>query len=237
MKLTLKDSLHAKIRRVTPAYNFLQSILQDANVYLFGGGVRDYLDGMLDSSRDLDFVIESKSGRLDIGRYLENSGCTSYTKNRFGGYKIIFSDDLVFDVWNLEDTWAFKTRRLPTSAESLMDSVYLNIDGLVYSIASDTYLRHCDELYAAMRKKRRIDVVYDETPFEDLNLLRALVLKKKYDMLLSSRLKSKLYERYRQNQAEAVKRMLDLEVSHYGSSMLSKTELIYELESAKQEAR
>lgn len=235
MKRTLKDSLYAKIENVHTAYGFLQSIMQDATVYLFGGGVRDYLDDTLDISRDLDFVIESKSSKLDISKYIVDCEYVSYSKNRFGGYKIVFENNLVFDVWNLEDTWAFKTKRLQMSAENLMESVYLNIDSLVYSVNTGTYLKSCDELYSAIKRDRQIDILYDETPFEYLNLLRALVLRKKYDMLLSERLKTKLNEFYALYRSDTIKLLLELELSHYNSMILSERELQIELESANQE--
>ena len=235
MKQTLKDSLYAKIENVHPAHSFLQSIMQDATVYLFGGGVRDYLDDTLDISRDLDFVIESKSSKLDISKYIVDCECVSYSKNRFGGYKIVFANSLVFDVWNLEDTWAFKTNRLSMSAENLMESVYLNIDSLVYSVTTDTYLKGCDKLYSTMKKERQIDILYDETPFEHLNLLRALVLRKKYDMLLSERLKTKFNNLYASRGHEIIELLLDLELSHYNYPILSEHELRVELEAVKQD--
>lgn len=165
------------MENVHTAYSFLQSIMQDATVYLFGG------------------------------------------------YKIVFENNLVFDVWNLEDTWAFKTKRLPMSAENLMKSVYLNIDSLVYSVNTDTYLKSCDELYSAIKRDRQIDILYDETPFEHLNLLRALVLRKKYDMLLSERLKTKFNEFYALYRRDTIKLLLELELSHYNSMILSEREL------------
>lgn len=234
MKESLKEALILRIGKNHAAYLFLQNIMADSTVYLFGGGVRDYLDNTFATARDLDFVIVSNSKKtLDIKRYIPDSGEIIYTTNRFNGHKITFSRDLVFDIWNLEDTWAFKTNRIEASVENLMNSVYLNIDQLLYSVTADSYLKGCDEQYRLIKNAGKLDIIYEETPYEELNLLRALVYRKKYSMIFTEALKTKFYEHSAKNQTDMVEKLMELQLSHYHSIQIDKSEIIRELNNLK----
>ena len=226
MNSHLKNAIIEKFRCDDSAYAFLNNIMTDAIVYLFGGAIRDFLDGNLEFSRDVDFVIEANStNSLDIENYLKEFTKITYKKNRYDGYKIIFNKHLTVDIWNLSDTWAFKTNKLIPSATNLMKSVYLNVDALVYSLNSDSFLDNCDITYSDIIKNHLLDIVFEETPFEDLNLLRALVLKKKYSLELSSKLSRRLMHYIENEKTSVIDNFMNLQIAHYNQVILDQMEL------------
>lgn len=230
MNNNLSKAILEKFECDASAYTFLTNLMSNATVYLFGGAIRDFLDGRLDSSRDIDLVIEAKeSSCINIEEYLEPLEKISYRKNRYDGYKIIFSNFITVDIWNLKDTWAFKTNRLTPSATNLMKSVYLNVDALVYSLNNDSFLNNCDFTYRDIIKNNLIDIVFEDTPYEDLNLLRALVLRKKYSLELSSKINYRLTNYIANNETSVIDSFLNLQMSHYNEILLDQVELTHML--------
>lgn len=231
MKNNLSKAILEKFECDSSAHTFLTNLMSDATVYLFGGAIRDFLDGRLDSSRDIDLVVESKDDRsnINIEEYLQSLEKISYKKNRYDGYKIIFSNFLTVDIWNLKDTWAFKTNKLAPSATNLMKSVYLNVDALVYSLNNNSFLNNCDFTYRDIIKNNLIDIIFEDTPYEDLNLLRALVFRKKYSLELSSKINYRLTNYIANNETSVIDSFLNLQISHYNEILLDQVELAHML--------
>ena len=226
MSRSLLKEIRGKFSVDSSASNFLDNLMSISTVYLFGGAIRDFFDNSLDSSRDFDFVIETRPGisidYISLCETLDNVQCK---KNRYDGYKIIFNNLINVDVWNLEDTWAFRTKKLKPSANNLLKSVYLNIDALVFSLNSNTFLDNCDSVYMNIRKNHLIDIVFEETPFEELNLLRALVLQKKYSYNLSTRLSQRLKSNFGNDVISAIEILTALQKAHYKKEVLDEYEL------------
>lgn len=217
----LADAINERFACDQKAAEFLSEILSEASVYVFGGAVRDYLNKTFDTARDVDLVIESNnSNKVDIEYYLDYLNIVSFKKNRFNGYKVFF-DDLVVDIWNLQDTWAFQNTHLESSPENLMKSVYLNVDALVYSLNSKTYLENCNDLYS---KINVLDIVFDQTPYEELNLLRALVFKDRYSLNVSQILRDKINILLKGSKT-SYKLLKDLQNQHYNQILLDDKKL------------
>lgn len=217
----LADAIKERFACDPKATEFLSEILSEASVYVFGGAVRDYLNKTFDTARDVDLVIESNnSNKVDIGYYLDYLNIVSFKKNRFNGYKVFFGN-LVVDIWNLQDTWAFQNTYLESSPENLMKSVYLNVDALVYSLNSNTYLENCNDLYS---KINVLDIVFDQTPYEELNLLRALVFKDRYSLNVSQILRDKINELLKGSKT-SYKLLKDLQNQHYNQILLDDKKL------------
>ena len=70
-----------KILSEQPLYLMLNEILSYANVYLFGGAVRNYLDDDFENVRDLDFVIDFKNNNYSLEKILTKN--TKFKKNIF----------------------------------------------------------------------------------------------------------------------------------------------------------
>ena len=226
----MKDQLTKKIESQfacnASAQYFLKNIMKNAEVYLFGGAVRDYLDGKIDASRDIDIVVESNTNTsIDILEIIKQLNDTTFKINRFNGYKINFNNQLYVDIWNLLDTWAFKTNEIEPSALNLMKSVYLNIDALVYSLNNSTYLNNCDIIYENTIKNNKLDIVFDKTPYEDLNLLRALVFQKKYSLKFSQKLSNRIIQYIRENENSVIDNFMKIQIIHYNQVVISNNEI------------
>lgn len=228
MSIHLANSIAEVFMQEPSAYVFLSKLMSRATVYMFGGAVRDFVDGKLESARDIDLVIESISNdndRIDIPGYLESSVNVSYKKNRYDGYKIYFNNNFTVDVWNLKDTWAFKNNKLTASATNLMKSVFLNIDALVYSLNDDLFLENCNVTYIDIINNHFLDIVFDETPYEELNLLRALVFRKRYSLELSPKLNQRFMRHLECNISSAINNFMSLQIAHYNQELLDRAEL------------
>lgn len=67
-----------------------------------------------------------------------------------------------------------------------MDTVFLNIDAIVYDMKRDIWY---EEGYQEAIKTQVLNVVLESNPEIPLNIVRAMVLKKRYNMAYSKRLK------------------------------------------------
>lgn len=194
----------------------------------FGGSVRDIclFPDNPPPPRDFDIAINFKNKNefeLIKRKYINK-------QNRFGGFKFNVGN-IEFDVWDLENTWAFKNTQLKASEENLARSVYLNIDGIVYNFnKSKVY----DELFRMSIEACKLDVNLEENPQVKLNLLRALVFKDKYKkefkLKFSNNLKV-IFRRYLEDEStELVNSLYDLQNKHYRKDYFSKETLEYELQ-------
>lgn len=186
-------------------YKFVYKILEDSaipieffkylenkyRVVLFGGSVRDYLifKGKC-RIRDLDFVIEGLENSNILKELIEEYfGTIEWNYNQFGGVKIK-ANSVTLDCWRLEDTYAFRKGKVKMSVEQLLDTPMLNIDRYAYDMSIMRYVSDCN-----------MDVFPNEVDFNlyvdellELNLIRALVYSKKYNLKLSSTIKRKIKE-------------------------------------------
>lgn len=210
---------------VSDAYNFLENICSQATVYIFGGIVRDYLNYTLKYIRDYDFVIQFNTNtHFNIPHYLKASSEINIIKNRFDGYKILFNDNITIDIWELENTWAIRHDGFPPKFDKLIDTVYLNIDSFAYSLTNEQFLGDCVERWNKLKKDNMLDIIYTAGPFEELNLLRAIVYMDKYQMHLSKKLK----ERFRQRSCQLdnfTTNLLYLQQSHFNKIIYSRNNL------------
>lgn len=224
MKNILIKSLYSKLKTDKNSYNFIMNLMNCYDLYLFGGGVRDILNNNLEHVRDLDFVIKSKNNEeINLENYIPNN--ITFKKNRFNGYKIYF-DNLIIDIWDIKNTWAFKSNLLDDSVENLLDSVYLNIDSLLYYLNENKYVNNCDKTY---KKIKQLDIILEKTPCEKLNLLRAIIYKNKYSLKMSHKLKEKFYKYVYSNKEDLINEFMKLQKEHYNYYVYDKQELVKEL--------
>ncbi|MCL4416174.1 MAG: hypothetical protein M1365_05675, partial [Actinobacteria bacterium] len=96
---------------------------------LVGGAIRDLAVSAI--PRDFDIIVDTEIENLN--RTLGNFRCQ---RNRFGGYKLnIFSYN--FDVWCIQDNWAFKHHYIETKVENIKYSSFFNVDSLVLHLKED----------------------------------------------------------------------------------------------------
>jgi hypothetical protein len=171
------DDFYKLISGYPSADSLINQLQQCGEVLLFGGAVREYNDTRFNSMpRDFDLVINKGDNNINLEDILKNF---SYKKNRFDGYKLQV-DSLEFDIWELEKTWAFKENKVQCSQEEysykLQDTVFLNIDSVVYNLTTKELY---NKKYKEAMKNKELDVILEENPYKELNIMRALVFKKK----------------------------------------------------------
>lgn len=200
------------------AKKFFDEICDMFDIILFGGCVRDIVYGHISNWRDLDIVLCNKvnvNNNLEtiiikLQRKIKN---INIQKNRFNGYKIRFQQ-LIFDLWMLEDTWAFKEGILIPTRYNLLKSVYLNIDAYAYDWHNSFFLDDCNK-----KKIHIIDIELERSNNVLLNLIRAQVLGEKYGLPLSRRLLDKIeMERVKENYIEICEK---IQLDHYGKIVLN----------------
>lgn len=201
--MDVKNALFQYMKQFPMAAKLIREITRCGNVLLFGGCLRAYLDEREHNiekfaPRDIDIVVDTKGNNHFLEAILMPY---NPTRNRFGGYKINLnvleyrqrylgkSAYVSIDIWPLDETWAFRNSLLPYNISQyrfhLQDTVFLNIDSIVYDLEWD---RWYDEKYKQAMRTRVLDVVLPQNPEMMLNLLRTLVFKKQYHMKLSNRL-------------------------------------------------
>lgn len=97
---------------------------------IFGGMIREFALGHArDFISDIDLV--SSATRAEI-----HTAIADYnpSQNKFGGYRFVENGQR-FDIWSLNDTWAFKqTDNSSPSFEDLLKTTFFNLDAAYYHI-------------------------------------------------------------------------------------------------------
>lgn len=172
-------SIISKYENIVELFKNLNS---NGELYIFGGAVRHYLDnGNFNTlPRDFDIIFKKKDSTVKLEKIITQY--FKFKKNRFNGYKFQINN-LKFDIWNIEDTWAFRENKVKYDSQNyiskLTETVFLNIDSLIFDLNNK-------KLYADNYEKiintKELDIVLNENPFLELNLLRALILMDKYNL-------------------------------------------------------
>lgn len=198
---------------------FLNSVSKQADVFLFGGAIRDVaLHGVSKFSSDLDFVFDGSADELDnlLSGY-------SASKNKFGGYRLkIVNIDI--DIWALENTWAFKHGHVKCeSIKSILKTTIVNWDACLFSWKKKRLF--LSETYVDNLKKGYLDLVLKENPNRLGLLVRVLRYYAEKDAnYLSSQLVdliSKELQKY------SVGKILEYEHSSYKCSYISERLIVY----------
>jgi len=194
------------------------------DVFLIGGALRDYLgtNNCL-TPRDFDIVVDLENEKLE-----KELSSYSLTRNRFGGFKIEDFQTSI-DIWSLESTWAYREKIIKCAHREyglhLQDTVFLNIDAIVYNITRNIWYNH---RYLNAIQTKTLDIVLQENPQIEVNIMRTFVFKKKYSYNISDRLCKLIYE-YVINHNDYIYALLGAQQSHYNKDIISKEALVDEL--------
>lgn len=220
---SLKEMIYLYLKKHPPALELFNMLERAGTLYLIGGVLREFKDnGDILDLRDIDIVID-----------VEDNGCWENilfkfctNKNRFGGYKL-YCSGLIVDIWPLDETWAYKNGIIKCSpekyAECLTDTVFLNIDAIVYDVKRNIWY---DKGYQEAIESRILDVVLECNPEVPLNIVRAIVLKKRYHMEFSQGLKS-IIRAEKASCDNFIDLLMDIQRKRYRKEILSQ-ELIKE---------
>lgn len=222
---TLKKFLSSYLRKYPPSLELFMMLERAGDLYLIGGVLREFKDnGNILNLRDIDIIIDVKEEKIwqDILQTYQTK------KNSFGGYKLTCSG-LIVDIWSLRETWAYRNKIVRCAPEKYVEylshTVFLNIDTIIYDLKRDIWY---DEIYQDTMKRRVLDVVLEDNPQISLNILRAMVLKKRYSMTYSPKLKYIMSGSASHNE-NFVDELLRIQLSRYHKEILSKVEIEEEL--------
>ena len=217
MEISIRSNLKEYLNHHSLADQLFTELYNIGDLYLIGGVLREFLKtGDFRNVRDIDIVISTKL--IDDFHKI----CTKYhtKQNSFGGYKIN-CNDISIDVWRIETTWAYRENIIKCSEEDYLKklpyTVFYNLDSLIYNVKNDIWY---DDLYKEAKESNVLDIVLEENPHIDLNILRGMFFQNRYHMEYSERLKKLIRERFR-NEKEYAKILYSIELKRYEKEILS----------------
>lgn len=103
----------------------------NGRAFLFGGAVRDiYFNGKDARPNDFDVVLIDS----EVDEFLKGFKGHQIVRNNFGGYKICYQGVSV-DVWEIENTWAFRNKRVEyLGIKSILETTFLNIESILIEL-------------------------------------------------------------------------------------------------------
>lgn len=221
----LKEAIHQYLKKHPPSLRLFQMLEKTGDIYLIGGVLREFKDNEdIKELRDIDIVIDIK-----IEENWKKILCEFQTdRNTFGGYKLVCSN-LIVDVWPLEETWAYRNHIIQCDfneyAARLEDTVFLNIDAIIYDLKNDIWY---DKGYRQAMQSGILDVVLTDNPQVPLNIVRAMILRKQYNMEYSKILKA-IMKRETDADEEFANKLLLIQNARYKRELLTIKEIEEEL--------
>ena len=205
--------LTSRVRTRRPLVEALTAIVErTAEAYLFGGLIRDLVitTGIV-KPRDVDVVFSG----ADVDELISAIEGSVIRRTRFGGVSVNVCGWRL-DLWPLEETWAFRSRLVPTiSFGTLPCTTFLNIEAVTLQIKSSPgcprSIFECG-FFDAVRS-RTLELNLEENPFPALAVARALVLASRMRYALGPRLVRYIAE---YATTVSIEDVLRAQIQHYG---------------------
>jgi hypothetical protein len=188
---------------------------------IFGGFVRDlFVLGSRNYPRDVDVVITNKSNQ-EIEPNLN-----SWVKRRtsLGGFHLQ-KGKWNFDVWGLEDTWAFQQHPgLFSTPSDLPKTTFLDVEAIAVEILEGGRIGQIYQhgFFSAI-EAMRVDLNWEENGNRPLAAVRALSIALKLKFTLGLRLAGYVLE---VANSEGIQALIDAQVRHYGTVRLGQFVLV-----------
>lgn len=224
----LRIEIEEYLKKYPPALWLYEMLIQAGDVYVMGGLLREYKDkDKIVELRDADFTIDIKNRKV----WDELLRRVPHKRNHFGGYKFLCSG-FIIDIWDVKKTWAFEKQVIKVENnnyfEYLSKSVFLNLDAIIYDLTNDKWN---DLIYQNAVKNGELEIVLRENPFKELNILRAMVLREKYNMRYSEELAKMILDCSAED--TFLKDIMEIQEGRYGYIILSKEKIKQEVENAR----
>lgn len=170
LKLRIEDFFDSCEER-KQAGAFIDALAGQVHTWIFGGMIRDIgLYGRKGFVSDIDLVVDSSQEALL--QALQSLSIENLSMNKLGGIRFRYSG-IDFDIWCIQDTWAFKNSIVKfEEPHSLLKTTLMSWDSVLYDvkrkhvISTDNYLR---DLHL-----RRLELVLQDTPNQEGSLIRIL---------------------------------------------------------------
>jgi hypothetical protein len=154
--------------------------------FLFGGTLRDLMvSGLSKNPRDLDIVVSKLTPRLEeyLSKYLQK-------RTRFSGFQACISS-WDFDVWALEDTWAFRENRISGKGFSdLPKTTFLDVQAIAAELTSKRGKPRRIYSYGFFEAiaSKTININFEDNPFPKHCVLTALATARKLNYAIAPKL-------------------------------------------------
>ena len=231
MRSQLEAELRRRVSRLladdadwkSPRNRLLERIakLQEP-AYLFGGTVRDImLRTPYYAFRDIDVVVRGTTKhrlRAEFDDHLVR-------ETRFGGLHLD-AKGWLFDVWPMEETWAFREypHLVAADPESLPRTTFMTIEAVLVLLNGDRGRPREVHEYGFFESlaTKTIELNFEHTPYPSLNIVRSLLTSRRLKFSIGPRLAEficRLVLRSDLSELCAVQR------NHYGRVIVSEEEL------------
>lgn len=158
LKKRLKRFFNPERKNRQNLCDFLDTLSDDVDVYIYGGVIRDIaLYGVDYFKSDIDIVFTGDESTLDSYWAIYEA-----ERNNFGGHRLTVGHWQV-DIWPAESTWAFREGyKHFVSIESMLDTTITNWDAILYHWKDQKII--CKEDYFNDLSSYYLDVVLDKNP-------------------------------------------------------------------------
>ena len=234
LKRTLLHEVRSFFRRdgsvwKEPILHVLQDIRESKlQAVLFGGTLRSLLVSRIYQDkpgrpRDLDIVVSGAS----LAQLEEQFADILTRRTRFGGLQLQHGA-WRFDVWPLDETWAFKQHRGGPPAEfaALPATTTFNLEAVAVEVWSydgrpRTVFSGDDQFFEGILS-RTIELNRADNPFPELTVVRALILATEIGFKIGPRLVSYIGDIGASMDEDLVER---IQASHYGYTRMDSRSL------------
>ncbi len=191
LKERVKRVLFSHAYAAGPVSALLETVTQVGPVAIFGGLLRDLcFFPPSPTPSDIDMVVAT-----DSSTHLENSLSRltpNLNLNRYGGHRIALQG-WTFDVWALDQTWAFKNRLLAgRTFGDLVKTTFFNWDAIVFEVAAETF--HYLPNYFQCLDERILEINLEPNANPPGNAARALRFLKSRQACWGPKLTSYMYK-------------------------------------------
>lgn len=153
------------------ASTLIEALSGHAHLYIFGGMIRDIgLSGRKNVFSDIDLVFSGS--RTELATALKGMGINNFVENKFGGYRLKHFQ-VEYDIWSLEDTWAFREEVISLqNINSLLHTTLMSWDAVIYDIKQKKIITHPNYLQDLIN--RRLDLVLEKNPNEKGSVVKII---------------------------------------------------------------
>jgi len=181
------------------------------DLIVIGGALRDL--AIQQRPRDIDLIVDTEQVNLESAL----AGLT-YRRNRFGGYKV-WAGDMEFDIWSIQSNWAFQKQLFTPCFQNITRGTFFNFDGLCLHLT--TKILDCAPFRTSVTRQE-LDILLDEkdmslNPTPATNIVRALILQKKWQLRLSYKVQRYIAD-WLKEQQQPIEALRQAERTHYGTN-------------------
>lgn len=200
------------------------------DAYIVGGTIRDLVLGprivgsAAHGARDIDIVLVG----VEFVEMKKEFDHLYVRDTRFGGLHLIDRKPegwgVQFDIWALEQTWAFNIKPVPVNISSFPQTPFLNLDSIAVEVSGRRGMPRqiFEDGFIDGINTRTIEINFEPNPYPDICLVRALIMAAKLQYAIGPKLLDFVLRRAR---ATSINQLMAAQRSHYGTDRCSAEEL------------